>query len=230
MSGVFSGAPVSAETSRAMPKTLSACARLGVSLSVKTVSSSSSQWRMSVPTGASPASSSRPPWSSAIFSSRALHSMPRLSTPRSLPTPILNGLPSSPAGSSAPTRASGAFSPARALGAPQTICSGSPVPAFTWHTRSRSACGCGTASRISATTTPENGGATGRSSSTSRPDIVNRSASCRVFSGGLQNSRNQDSGNCMAQCFGWKRSVGGQLNWVRKRRSPSNIRRRSSMP
>ena len=35
-----SGAPVSADSSRATPKTLSACARLGVSLSVKSVSSS----------------------------------------------------------------------------------------------------------------------------------------------------------------------------------------------
>jgi hypothetical protein len=33
--------------------------------------------------------------------------MPRLSTPRSLPTPILKGLPSAPGGSSAPTVASG---------------------------------------------------------------------------------------------------------------------------
>jgi hypothetical protein len=54
-------------------------------------------------------------------SSRAEHSMPKLSTPRSLPTLIRKGLPSSPGGSSAPTVASGTLMPTRALGAPQTI-------------------------------------------------------------------------------------------------------------
>ena len=108
---------------------------------------------------------------------------------------------------------------------------------LTWHTRSRSACGCGSALRISATTTPLNGGATGRRSSTSMPDIVSRSASCCVDSGGLQNSRNQDSGNCMAavdlRSVQRRSRVGAtsvQLNCVRKRRSPSKNRRRSSMP
>ena len=38
-----------------------------------------------------------------------------------------------------------------------------------------------------------NGGATGRRSSTSKPPIVSVSASCSLVSGGLQNSRNQDS-------------------------------------
>ena len=52
-------------------------------------------------------------------------------------------------------------SPARAFGAPQTICSGSPLPALTWQTRSLSACGCGATPTISATTTPENAGAAG---------------------------------------------------------------------
>mmetsp|Transcript_37514 Transcript_37514/g.87439 ORF Transcript_37514/g.87439 Transcript_37514/m.87439 type:complete len:561 (+) Transcript_37514:3391-5073(+) len=152
---------------------------------------------MSSPRIASAVSSSRPPWSSLSLSSRAEHSMPKLSTPRSLPTPILKGLPSSPGGSSAPTVASGTLMPARAFGAPQTICRGSAPPALTLHTRSLSALGCCVASRISATTMPWKGGATGRSSSTSMPDMVSSSASWAVDSGGLQNSRSQDSGNCI---------------------------------
>ena len=120
-------------------------------------------------------------------SSRAEHSMPKLCTPRSLPTLILNGLPSSPGGSSAPTVAQGIRMPGRALGAPQTICSSSPVPASTLHTRRRSASGCCSASLISATTMDVKGGATGRNSSTSRPAMVRVSASCSVLRDGLQN-------------------------------------------
>src|SRR2546427_3451089 len=72
------------------------------------------------PRGASSGSSIRPPWSSDSLSSRAEHSMPKLSTPRSLPILIRKGLPSSPGGSSAPTVAQGTRMPTRALGAPQT--------------------------------------------------------------------------------------------------------------
>ena len=152
---------------------------------------------MSWPTGAPASSSKRPPWSSDSLSSRAEHNMPWLSTPRSLPTLMRNGLPSSPGGSSAPTRAHGTLMPTRALGAPHTILSSAPCPTSTWHTRSRSASGCCTASLISPTTILVNGGATGRSSSTSRPAMVSVSASSAVVKGGLQNSRNQDSGNCI---------------------------------
>ncbi len=74
--GSFNGAPVSAETSRAIPNTDRLCARLGVSLSVNSVSSSFSASRRFMPTGVSAGSSSRPPWSSASFSSLAEHSMP----------------------------------------------------------------------------------------------------------------------------------------------------------
>ena len=193
----FSGAPVSAATSRAMPWTLKACARFGVSLRVNSVSSRFRYWRMSWPSGASSGSSSRPPWSSASCSSRAEHSMPWLSTPRSLPTLMRKGLPSSPGGSSAPTWAQGTRMPGRALGAPQTMVSGAAPPTSTWHTRRRSALGCCTASLISPTTIFENGGATGASSSTSRPAMVRVSASSWVVRGGLQNSRSQDSGNCI---------------------------------
>ena len=195
--GCLSGAPVSAANSRATPYTLSAWARLGVSFRVNSVSSSFRTSRTSPPTGASADSSSRPPWSSLSCSSRAEHSMPWLSTPRSLPSLITNGLPSSAGGSSAPTRAQGTLMPARAFGAPHTMFSSVPCPASTLHTRRRSASGCCTASLISPTTTRLNGGAAGRSSSTSRPPIVRVSASCSVESGGLQNSRSQDSGNCI---------------------------------
>ena len=195
--GSTNGEPVSAATSRAMPYTLRQCARLGVSLRVNSMSSSNSCSRMLRPTTASGASSSRPPWSSANCSSLDEHSMPWLSTPRSLPNLIKKGLPSSPGGSAAPTVAQGTRMPARALGAPHTILSGCPCPTSTWQTRKRSALGCCTASRIRPTTTPLNGGATGSSSSTSRPAMVKVSASCWLVRGGLQKARSQDSGNCM---------------------------------
>ena len=90
---------------------------------------------------ASSPSSSRPLLSSEICSSLAEHSMPWLSTPRSWPSLMAKGLPSSPGGSKAPTVAHGILMPARALGAPQTMFSGVPVPASTWQTFNRSAFG-----------------------------------------------------------------------------------------
>ncbi|MDT4821852.1 hypothetical protein FQZ97_550410 [compost metagenome] len=183
--------------------------------------------------GASASSSSRPPWSSLSFSSRAEHSMPWLSTPRSLPSLMRKGLPSSPGGSSAPTRAHGTLMPTRALGAPHTMFSKAPCPTSTWHTRKRSAFGCCTASLISPTTMRVKGGATGRRSSTSKPPMVSVSASAALSRGGLQNSRSQDSGNCISSIsiwffYLWK----GRAYWncERKRRSPSKNRRRSFTP
>src|SRR3954468_10777444 len=199
--GSLSGAPVSADSSRATPYTDRACARLGVSLSVKTCSSRFSTPRTSAPRGASAASSSRPPWSSESCSSRAEHNMPWLSTPRNLPSLIANGLPSSPGGSSAPTSAVGTLMPTRAFGAPQTMFSSAPCPTSTWHTRRRSAVGCCAASLISRTTTFVKGGASGRSSSTSSPPMVSVSAISCVLSVGLQNARSQDAGDCMS-CLG----------------------------
>ena len=208
-----------------MPKTLRPWPRLGVSLSVKTVSSSFRWPRMSCPTGAASSSTSRPPWSSDSFSSRAEHSMPWLSTPRSLPSLIANGLPSSPGGSAAPTRAHGTLMPGRTFGAPQTMFSVAPEPSSTWQTLRRSAFGCRSTESTFATTTPANGGATGRASSTSMPDMVSRSASSAVPIGGSQNSRNQDSGNCISRCLDRD-----QANCARKRRSFSKYRRRSLTP
>ncbi|MNS73044.1 hypothetical protein D3C72_1064720 [compost metagenome] len=198
----LSGVPVSADNSRAMPYTDRQCARLGVSLSVNSVSSRFRYSRTFWPRGASSGSSSRPPWSSAMPSSLAEHSMPKLCTPRSLPILILKGWPSSPGGSSAPTVAQGMRMPTRALGAPQTMFSSSGPPTSTWQMRRRSASGCCTASLISPTTMPVKGGATGSISSTSRPAMVRVSASSWVVSCGLQYSRNQDSGNCIVRLFG----------------------------
>src|ERR1700712_4704878 len=124
--------------------------------------------------------------------------MPSLSTPRSLPSLIRKGLPSSPGGNSAPTKAHGTLMPTRALGAPQTMLSKAPCPTSTWQTFRRSAFGCCVASLISPTTIFVKAGAAWRRSSTSKPPIVSVSASSTLLIGGLQNSRNQDSGNCIS--------------------------------
>ena len=108
---------------------------------------------------------------------------------------MMDGSFSTPVDESAPA---GTFWPTATLGAPQTMVSDSPVPTSTSVTRSLSAFGCCTASRISATTMCANGGATGRHSSTSMPESVSSSHSASVVNGGSQNSRSQDSGNCMS--------------------------------
>ena len=126
-------------------------------------------------------------------SSRAEQSIPWLSTPR-----IFAALISRP-GKLAPIIASGTFMPARTLGAPQTICKGSPWPAFTLHSESLSALGCFATVRTSPTTMPVNGGATGVQDSTSRPDMVSRCASSAVVIDGLARVRSQLSGISMLE-------------------------------
>src|SRR5262249_18943855 len=79
-----------------------------------------------------------PSWSSESCSSNSDTSMPRLSTPRILPTPSVMSLP----GMKAPGGTNTPFMPVRALGAPHTTCTGSPAPVSTMHTRRRSALGC----------------------------------------------------------------------------------------
>ena len=64
--------------------------------------------------------------------------MPRLSTPRIVPTPSVMSLP----GMKVPGGANTPFMPVRAFGAPHTTCTGSPAPVSTMQTRSRSAFGC----------------------------------------------------------------------------------------
>ena len=97
--------------------------------------------------------------------------MPKDSTPRTLATLI------SMPGSFAPGRAHGTLRPAAAFGAPHTMVTGVASPTSTWHTRRRSASGCFSADRISATTTLLNGGAAGVRASTSSPAMVTTWAS-----------------------------------------------------
>ena len=88
--------------------------------------------------------------------------------------------------------------PGRTFGAPQTMLSTDSPPVSTWHTFNLSALGWRSTDRTLPTTTPWNGGAAGRADSTSMPDMVSNSASAAVPMGGSQNSRNQDSGNCIS--------------------------------
>src|SRR5690606_12963945 len=147
--------------------------------------------------------------------------MPCDSTPRSLPSLMLNGLPSAPGGSTAPTIAQATFMPARTFGAPQTMFNSVPVPASTWQTRRRSASGCLTTSRTSATTTPVNGGATGSTSSTSSPDIVNKCASSSEVMFGSTIVRSQLSENCMIKTLCHRLHKTGAPAPRAQRRSPS---------
>ena len=65
--------------------------------------------------------------------------MPRLSTPRMVPTPSVMFLP----GMKVPGGENTLIRPARAFGAPQTTCTGAPPsPVSTMQTRRRSAFGC----------------------------------------------------------------------------------------
>src|SRR4249919_1340135 len=116
--------------------------------------------------------------------------MPNDSTPRSFAALI-----SMPPGNFAPTVASGAFRPARAFGAPQTICTGSPVPTETWQTCRRSASGCLAQERISATTTPSSAAPMFSTPSTSRPMAVRLAASSSRVALTVTCSRSQLSGN-----------------------------------
>src|ERR1700761_8103079 len=198
ISSGFSGAPVIAAVSRATPNTDRQSALFGVSLISKIVSSSFSVSRISWPIGVSSGKIRRPLWSSESFSSRAEHSMPWLSTPRSFDSLIANcAPPSSAGGSCAPTSATGTLMPGATFGAPQTMFSVAPVPASTWQTLSLSASGCLTTSSTRPTTIFDVGGATGRRSSTSRPAIVSACDSCSVVSCGSTKVLSQDSGNCM---------------------------------
>src|SRR6185312_14525102 len=161
------------------------------------------------PTGASSGSSSRPEASASMPNSFAEQSMPNDSTPRSLAALI----ETSP-GNCAPTVASGTLMPTRAFGAPQTICSGSPCPASTLHTCSRSACGCFSAATISATTTPARPSPSGVSSSTSSPAMVSACANAARSALTSTSSRNQFSENFMV----WIREWGiGNREWERQK-------------
>ena len=102
--------------------------------------------------------------------------MPCDSTPRILPTLILNGFAPGSVGISQPGIASETLLPTLKFVAPQTICR-SPVPSFTLQSDRRSASGCGSLESTSATTMPSKPPDTFSTPSTSRPIIVSRSAS-----------------------------------------------------
>ena len=113
--------------------------------------------------------------------------MPFDSVPRSFAR-----LMTRPPGRCAPTMATATFNPPRTFDAPHTICSRSVPVVVTSHSESFSAFGCRPALKTSPTTTPENGGATGVTASTSRPARVSREASSAgVASSGFKNSRSQ---------------------------------------
>ena len=203
-------------TSRAMPSTDMASPRFGVTLSSRISSSSCRYARRSLPTGASAGSSRMPSEVSARPSSFAEHNMPKDSTPRSFAA-----LMALSPGSFAPTVASAVLSPARAFAAPQTICSGSPDRRDLAHLqlvglRMRAA------SRISATTTPVNGGAA--VSMRFELEAGHRQPRAQLLArstGTSTHSRSHESGTLMAQ---------PALNCARKRRSFSKNRRRSFTP
>ena len=174
--------------SRAIPRMLKQSPRFGVILMSITWSSRSRYSRILTPTGASSGNSKRPSILSSRSISEAPHSIPCDSTPRSLPFLILK----SP-GKTAPMVATGAFMPARTLGAPHTICNGSPEPIFTVVTRRRSASGCCSTVKTSPTTTPVKGFAAGANSSTSRPSIVSWSDNFSLSMAGLTHVRSQFS-------------------------------------
>ena len=91
----------------------------------------------------------------------------------------------------------------------------------TWHTRSLSACGCGSALMISATTTPVNGGAAGSAPrARSRPWSAARRARRRAH-GSFTHSLSQPIGDFHALNAG---------NCSRKRRSLSKNSRMSFTP
>src|SRR5690606_18751678 len=180
-----------------MPRTLKQSARLGVSLISMLASGrprySASGW----PTGASAGSSSRPEASLSRPSSFAEQSMPNDSTPRSFAA-LIDMPPTLE-----PTVASGAARPTRALGAPHTICSGSPLPMSTLHTCRRSASGWRTASMMRPTTTPARPSPRAVTSSTSRPMAVSVAASPSRLARVDTWLRSQFSGNFMGCRDSW---------------------------
>src|SRR5262245_5365876 len=97
--------------------------------------------------------------------------MPRLSTPRILPTLRSRPVP----GMCVPGGANTPFMPARALGAPHTTCTGAPFPVSTMHTCSRSAFRCFSAEMTRATVNGASSLALSSTRSTSSPLMVRRS-------------------------------------------------------
>src|SRR3954447_22291042 len=157
--------------------------------------------------------------------------MPRLSTPRMVPTPSVMFLPGMkvPGGENTLTR------PVRAFGAPHTTCTGAPpLPVSTMQTRKRSALGCCSAEITRAMVKGASAFALSSMFSTSSPIMVNLSAS---FSSGSSVSRcsfSQESVNFMSFALlvpspacgdgsGW----GLSRRWRSRRRSRAQSSRQS---
>ena len=94
-----------------------------------------------------------PSWLVPKPSSSSAQIIPWLSSPRIFPFLILKPTPSS-SYKVVPIVATGTFWPAATLGAPQTICTGSPVPKSTVVIFNRSAFGCWTHVNTSPTKMP----------------------------------------------------------------------------
>src|SRR5215470_14097490 len=184
-----------AERSRAMPCTAVQSPRFGVRLISITGSSSFAHVAYGLPTGASAGSSMMPSWSSEIISSASDTSMPRLSTPRMVPTPSVMFLPGMkvPGGENTPIRS------ARAFGAPHTTWIGLPSPVSTMHTRSRSAFGCCTAETTRAMVNGASALALSSTLSTSSPIMVSLSASADTDASVSRCSLSQERVNFIAR-------------------------------
>ena len=160
--------------------------------------------------GASGSPGSRSPSSTIV--SECSSEMPTSSSARIIPldsTPRSFALPSFvPSGITAPGRATATIWPAATLGAPQTICSGSPAPTSTLQTVSRSASGCGSASSTRPTTNPSASPTPTRSiRATSVPVRSNRSAISAVERSGEQYSRSHATGTLIRTAPGSGRSL-----------------------
>ena len=159
-----------AAKSRAMPRTPKQSGRLGV-MPISIIGSfNPNASAAGVPIFGASASSIMPSWSSDRPSSAPEHIMPWLSIPRIFALPSTMPL----AGITAPSCAKMPIRPARALGAPHTsFCS--PAPLFTVQICKRSASGCGSVARISATSKLAKVSDGSLSASTSSPIRVNLS-------------------------------------------------------
>ncbi len=121
--------------------------------------------------------------------------MPRLSTPRMVPTPSVMFLP----GMKVPGAENTLTMPARAFGAPQTTCTGAPPsPVSTMQTRKRSALGCCSAEITRAIVNGASAFALSSMLSTSSPIMVSLSASLSTGSSVSRCSFSQERVNFMA--------------------------------
>src|SRR4030081_1647803 len=120
--------------------------------------------------------------------------MPRLSTPRMVPTPSVMFLP----GMKVPGAENTLMRPARAFGAPHTTCTGMPPsPVSTMQTRKRSALGCCSAEITRAIVNGASAFALSSMLSTSSPIMVSLSASFSTGSSVSRCSFSQESVNFM---------------------------------